>query len=48
MTPFDLILHFLLVLNVVHLYVEFELSSFNRPQDIMGSKNSKSGSREPT
>jgi len=36
MTPFDLILHFSLVLNVIHLYVEFELSSFNRPQDIRG------------
>jgi len=32
--PFDLILHFSSVLSVIHLYVELEVSSFNRLQDI--------------
>jgi len=47
MTPFDLILHFLLVLTVVHIYAKFKVSTFIRPGDIRGSQNSKSGSRDP-
>ena len=36
MTPFDLILHFSLVLTVVHLLAKFEVSSFIYPRDIRG------------
>jgi len=42
MTPFDLILDFLLELTA-----KFEVSSINRSRDIRGSKNSKSGSHDP-
>ena len=36
MTPFDLILHFSLILTAVHLCAKFKVSSFNRSWDIRG------------
>ena len=47
MTPFDLILHFSLVLTAIHFCAKFEVSSFKCSGYIRGSPNSKSGLRDP-
>jgi len=48
MNLFDPILYFFaLVLIAFRLCAKFEISSLNHPRDIMGSLNSKSGSRDP-
>ena len=44
MTPFDLILHFLLELTHLHFSAKFEVCSFNHSLDIRGFQNSESGS----
>jgi len=49
MTPFDPIFHFFsLELTAARLRAKYEVSSFNRSQDIRGPKIPKIGSRDPT
>jgi len=47
MTSFDLTLHFLLVLSVIHLYSKFEVSTSTVPEILGGPKIPKNGSRDP-